>query len=60
MTAPGTAPGRRRLAAIDPREWLAEQEIERRIQRGHAAPAARQAIRKAQKSAAALKPKISR
>lgn len=58
--APGTTPGRRRMAAIDPRDWLAEQSIERRLQRGHAGPAARQAIRKAQKSAAALKPKISR
>lgn len=61
MSAPGTTPGRRRLAAIDPRDWLAEQQIERRVERGHAAGAARRAIRRAQKSAAAaLKPKISR
>lgn len=61
MSAPGTTPGRRRMAA-DPLDWLAEQAIERRLQRGHAGPAARRAIRKAQKSAAAgaLKPKISR
>lgn len=61
MSAPGGKDRRRRMAAIDPRDWLAEQQIERRLQRGHAGPAAVRAIRKAQKSAAvALKPKISR
>lgn len=56
-----TTPGRRRMAAIDPAEWLAEQEIERRLQRGIAAPAARRAIKRAQKSSSrALKQRILR
>lgn len=61
MSAPGTTPGRRKMAAIDPVDWLAEQQIERRLERGIAAPAARRAIRRAQKSAAAaLKQRIRR
>lgn len=61
MTRPGTTPGRRRQAAIDPAEWLAEHEIERRVARGHGRQQAAQAIRQAQKcSGGALKQRIRR